>query len=183
MAKKYRIQNRQLVFNEATMTSDLTASVECNGIVYQVNKSGVLREGLTVAEVNILIIESVEAQIEHQQALADKREVLKSTLESMDIPREAEVAGPELEASPLSLNFAKTVSNKKLKIANKGDVPLKWLVSSATPWIRNSNNGVDDGEITVVVERGDMASGSYEGSLSVVSNGGSQNVPVTMTVD
>ncbi|MEE9270167.1 MAG: hypothetical protein V3V49_07890 [Candidatus Krumholzibacteria bacterium] len=93
-------------------------------------------------------------------------------------------APPVLAVTPLSLDFGMIDSVMTLQVSNIGGSTLSWLVyRSPTTWISVSPiSGVDNGSITVTVNRVGLPPGTHTGVVNVVSNGGVINVPVSLTM-
>jgi hypothetical protein len=88
---------------------------------------------------------------------------------------------PVLQVSPASLSFAWTEDEKYLDIANAGDDDLTWSVAGDQTWMSaDPPSGLNDGQVTVSIDRTGLADGPYEGELTVTSNGGTRIVPVDM---
>ena len=89
-----------------------------------------------------------------------------------------------LAVSPISLNFGSSNTSMTFSISNSGTGNLTWNVSESESWITSVSPaiGTNSGTITVQVSRSGLSPGSYNGTISVTSNGGNQNVSVSMTV-
>ncbi len=88
---------------------------------------------------------------------------------------------PVLTASPLSLEFSGAENEKYLNIINAGDADLSWNIASDQTWMSvNPASGLNDQQVTVIMDRTGLADGPYEGTLSITSNGGSGIITVDM---
>ena len=89
-----------------------------------------------------------------------------------------------LSVSIKSLNFGSSNTSMTFSISNSGTGNLTWNVSESESWITSVSpaSGTNSGTITVQVSRSGLSPGSYNGTISVTSNGGNQNVSVSMTV-
>ncbi len=92
----------------------------------------------------------------------------------------------EMQLQPTSLSFGETETEKKISIVNIGDERLDWYIDTAfyiESWISVSPiSGINDGTVTVNVDRTGLTHGSYKGELVFKSNGGDKNVEVIMVV-
>ncbi|MEE9270166.1 MAG: hypothetical protein V3V49_07885 [Candidatus Krumholzibacteria bacterium] len=90
---------------------------------------------------------------------------------------------PVLAVMPLSLDFGTTDSVMTLQVSNVGGSTLSWLVyRNPTNWLSVAPiSGVDNGSITVTVNRVGLPPGTHTGVVNVVSNGGAIDVPVSLT--
>ncbi|MFQ6092808.1 MAG: FG-GAP-like repeat-containing protein, partial [bacterium] len=95
-------------------------------------------------------------------------------------------ATPRLCLDADSLGFGPSVKTLTLTIKNCGIENLSWTITCNEPWctVLPSSGlttfGTD--QITVSVDRSKLDLGSYSGSVSVTSNGGNQDVSVTVEV-
>jgi hypothetical protein len=90
---------------------------------------------------------------------------------------------PELEVMPESLDFGYIDVTRELTITNRGGGTLTWDLSESEDWLSLSTTaGTDRQTVTATVDRTGLAQGNYSGAISVTSNGGSETVPVMMTV-
>jgi hypothetical protein len=93
------------------------------------------------------------------------------------------VPTPILGFSPSSFMFAYDVNDVVLNITNDGTAPLNWNIASDQTWLTaNPASGTDDAAVSVQVDRTSLADGTYNGTLSITSNGGDGTVSVTMHV-
>ncbi|GAB3697783.1 hypothetical protein GCM10027592_22250 [Spirosoma flavus] len=90
---------------------------------------------------------------------------------------------PILSISPSSLNFGGTTTQLTLSVANTGTGTLNWTATDDRSWLTVSPASGSTGTMTVNVSRSGLAEGSYSGTISVASNGGSATIPVTMVVN
>jgi hypothetical protein len=96
---------------------------------------------------------------------------------------------PSLSVSPSSLNFGSATNNLNLTVKNSqyGD-QLNWWVASKPSWLSVNSASGSLGPpgglqtVTATVNRGGLSPGPYNGIINFASNGGSQNVSVSMTV-
>ena len=100
---------------------------------------------------------------------------------------------PVLGISPLLLTFGASGTQLSSQVSNLGsgllDVGVltinmtgggSWLSAVAVP---SASSTSDTASITVSIDRTGLSDGSYSGSVSVASNGGTQVIDVAMTVD
>lgn len=85
-----------------------------------------------------------------------------------------------------SLYFGSTTGMLYLVISNNGTEVLTWNITTSNNWISVSQNSgtttTESDSVAVTVSRSGMATGNYEGNVSVTSNGGAVSKLVTMTV-
>ncbi|GAB4034335.1 hypothetical protein GCM10028774_20230 [Spirosoma jeollabukense] len=104
---------------------------------------------------------------------------------TVDVPVTMQVtAAPAvLGLSPTSLDFGTTATQLTVSVSNQGAQPLNWTAASNNNWLTVSpGSGTNAGTVTVNVNRTGITSGSYAGSFTINSNGGSTTVPVTMSI-
>ena len=94
---------------------------------------------------------------------------------------------PILEVNTTSLDFGNDLTNLNFTISNTGDDVLNWNISDNQEWIEvsqstGSTNPNGSNNIIVTVDRSELDPNTYNGIISITSNGGNQNVNVTMIV-
>lgn len=93
---------------------------------------------------------------------------------------------PVLNLSVQSVDFAMTDSARSLGVSNTGGGTLNWAVAADRPWLSvNPSGGATTAEtntVTVTVDRADLISGAYDGSLIFTAGRSTQIVTVTMQV-
>ncbi len=91
-----------------------------------------------------------------------------------------------LYISPSTLNFESTLTSMRMNIRNNGGGTLSWNLTPNQNWISvNVTSGSTTSEtdqIYVVIYREILDPGDHQGSITVSSNGGTQNVPVLVNV-
>lgn len=94
---------------------------------------------------------------------------------------------PVLWVSEQNLVFTPGVSVIPLNLINTGVGTLQWTISSDEGWLQaEPNDGSTEAEtdiVSVYVYRGNLADGTYEGQLHVISNGGELEISVSMAVE
>jgi len=102
------------------------------------------------------------------------------------VPVAMEVTPVVLNVSPLSLNFGSEETQLSFTISNLGNGELNWSLTPNQSWINAiptsgtiTTNTVD---VTVTIDRAGLTPNTYNGSISINSNGGNQNVNITMIV-
>ncbi|MCL5025196.1 MAG: BACON domain-containing protein [Chloroflexi bacterium] len=91
--------------------------------------------------------------------------------------------GPQLCVSPLSMNFGTAGTSNNLAIQNCGGGNLAWNASSNQGWLGvSSTGGSGNANISVTVNRSGLGPGSYNGTVTISSNGGTRTVAVAMQV-
>jgi len=101
---------------------------------------------------------------------------------SMRVPLPA-----QLSISPGSYNFGESGTSCQFLVQNTGESTLNWSASEGISWLSLSSYGgsVAPGTsqyVTATVDRGTLAPGTYNGTISFTSNGSNKNVSVSMTV-
>ncbi len=93
---------------------------------------------------------------------------------------------PTLSVNPNSLNFGASTTSLAFNITNSGLGTLTWSVSDNRNWIGVNPTGgsttTESDAVTVTVNRSGLAPGSYSGTVTVNSNGGTETVSINMTV-
>ena len=91
---------------------------------------------------------------------------------------------PVLSVLPTSLDFGTTSTSDTFDISNSGTGTLSWSVSESVSWITSvsPSSGTNSGNVTVQISRSGMSPGTHNGTISVTSDGGNQNVSVSMMV-
>ncbi|MFH1006038.1 MAG: Ig-like domain-containing protein, partial [Candidatus Latescibacterota bacterium] len=94
---------------------------------------------------------------------------------------------PELEASPLVLDFGESTNSLQLTIRNTGKGKLDWEITvPSEEWVNVSRSrGIttDVTSVDIQVIREGMSEGSYAMTLKVISDGGEADVQITMHVN
>jgi len=97
----------------------------------------------------------------------------------------SEVPGPVLHISPLSLDFGREQEEGVLSIENHGRGVLGWSLSWESSWITatptHAQTTTKDA-VRVRVDRTGLARGTYAGIITVRSDAGTREVPVTLEV-
>lgn len=90
---------------------------------------------------------------------------------------------PWLEVSVNTLDFDSTQTTKNFLISNIGGGTLNWSIITNRNWIScNPISGTDNSNVDVSIDRSGLSAGSYNGTISVSSDGGSKNISVNMIV-
>ena len=99
-------------------------------------------------------------------------------------------APPVIGVSPTSLTFVATTGgstppNQTLSFSNTGGGTLSWSASDNAAWLTLSQtSGTGNGVVTVSVNIGTLAAGTYNGTITLTATGApTVTVPVTVTVD
>jgi len=92
-------------------------------------------------------------------------------------------ASAGISANPAVLDFPIGVSTATLSIENSGDVPLNWTATASQPWLTVlPSSGANATVVTVIVDRTDLLDGTHHGTISITSDGGNVDVPVSLEV-
>lgn len=91
---------------------------------------------------------------------------------------------PSLSVAPENLDLAEGVSESaQLEVSNSGGGILLWTASSNQPWITLSpERGANEGNVIVLVDTEDMEEGTYEGTVTIKSNAGTEQCPIRLVV-
>lgn len=94
---------------------------------------------------------------------------------------------PVLNVYPASLDFGNEVTTLAIDIKNTGKGSLRWDVSEGIDWLSCSpSSGTTTNEtssVVVTVSREGLEHGNYNGTIVVSSNGGSQSIAVSLSVE
>ncbi len=98
----------------------------------------------------------------------------------MEVPEE-----PTLVVSPTNMFFGATTTQESIDIMNTGTGNLTWSFSESINWLYFSSSSGSittetDQVITGTVDRNSLSPGSYNGTFTIVSNGGNQDITVTI---
>ncbi len=97
---------------------------------------------------------------------------------TMTVPDE-----PTLSITPTSLDFGSSETTLPFDVANAGSGDLTWSVTDNQEWISTSpTSGTNYGTVNVSVSRDGLSVGDYSGTVTVSSNGGTDDVAVLMNV-
>ncbi|MEE4312312.1 MAG: malectin domain-containing carbohydrate-binding protein [candidate division KSB1 bacterium] len=110
--------------------------------------------------------------------------------QNVELSMSVQGSSAQMSVTPASLTFLDAVNSLNLLINNTGQEILNWQISTAgrPSWVSSvtpSSGSLLAGEsagVTVAVDRTGMTNGTYNGSLSVTSNGGNVTVPVQLQV-
>ena len=101
---------------------------------------------------------------------------------SMTVPTD-----PQITVSPSFLDFGSTLTSKTFDITNSGTGTLTWNISDNKTWITTNpvsgNTTTETDQITVTIDRSNLAPGTYDGLVTVTSNDVTKTVDITMTVN
>jgi len=93
---------------------------------------------------------------------------------------------PQLSAYPTTLDFENTETNLSFYISNTGSGLLTWNITDDKSWISVNNQSgtteTETNEITVTIDRLGQSPGTYTGTVTVSSDGGNQNINISMSV-
>jgi len=96
-----------------------------------------------------------------------------------------EVAG--LSYSPEAFDFIPSDGQKTLTIKNTGAGELRWSATKKTTWLTidpgsGTVNGGESASIAVSISADNLEPGSYTDTISLTSNGGNAEIPVTLSM-
>ncbi len=178
------------VGNVAGIITDATTGRALAGVSVSLTPSGksftTSTDGrYTFADIDMgsYTVQATKQGYEHTQKTVEVRGGKTSTLDLQLTP-----SAPQLYLSATSLDFGSTATTLTLDIRNTGAAALTWQVSEDVAWLdcqpKSGTTGVgQQASVVVTVDRSHLSRGSYSQTIAVASNGGSQTVRVTMTVD
>lgn len=99
-----------------------------------------------------------------------------------NIPVKMTVAAtPILQQSTLFLDFGYETKQLTFDINNIGNATLQWQIETDVNWITVvPASGTDAANVTVFVNRDNVSDGSYNGNITINSNGGVGNIAISM---
>jgi len=104
----------------------------------------------------------------------------------LNVPVAMEVTPVILSVTPSTLDFGSEETQLTLSVSNSGNGELNWSLTPNQDWITaDPTSGTittTSVDIMVTVDRTDLEPNTYNGSISIESNGGNKNVNITMTV-
>ena len=119
--------------------------------------------------------------------VSDSKKVTVSPGMNRDASVLLEPIVPVLSVSPAKLDFEEETTTLALDIKNTGKGTLQWSLSEDIGWLScQPDKGTTTNEtssIVVTVSREGLDRGNYNGTIVVSSNGGSQTIQVSMTVE
>lgn len=94
---------------------------------------------------------------------------------------------PILNVTPKELDFGEETATLAIDITNAGKGTLQWNIDEDIAWLSCSpvsgTTNKESSPVVVTVSRTEMDRGDYNGTIVVTSNGGSQKIPVSMSVE
>lgn len=94
---------------------------------------------------------------------------------------------PILKVTPVELDFGQETSTLALDISNSGKGSLQWTINEKIDWLTcapsSGTTNKESSSVVVSVSRAKMERGNYNGTLVISSNGGSQEISVSMSVE
>ena len=98
----------------------------------------------------------------------------------------ADPSNPQLSAYPSTIDFGTNSTEETFNITNSGSGMLTWNITDDKSWISvNPQSGITESEtdeITVTIDRLGQSPGTYPGVITISSDGGNQNISVSMTI-
>ena len=104
------------------------------------------------------------------------------------INEEISIGIPVLAVSETELDFGTSTTQLTFDIANTGEGELDWTITSSLPSKVTvdpaSGDTIDETDtITVTVNRSGVAPGTYNPTISIVSDGGNASIELTVVVE
>ena len=121
---------------------------------------------------------------------AEKLEIQQNSITLIILENEEVEPGPRLGLSTTSLDFEAHNNTMSLSVYNYGDETLTWnayenpdqsWITSIAPSTGSLNQGQNE-TVTITVDRAGMNDGDYSGTISISSNGGNEDVNISMHV-
>ena len=104
----------------------------------------------------------------------------------LTVPVSMEVTPVGLIVSTNALDFGEIESEISFTISNSGSGELNWSISTSDSWITASPTSgmitTNSEDVAVSIERSNLTAGTYDGSITIDSNGGNQTISVSMVV-
>lgn len=98
----------------------------------------------------------------------------------------ADPNNPQLSAYPTSLDFGESSIEESYYVTNTGSGVLTWNVTDDKSWIsvtpQSGTTETETDELTVNIDRLGQDPGTYTGTITITSDGGNQNINVSMTI-
>ncbi len=96
-------------------------------------------------------------------------------------------SAPQLSVLTTLLDFGQSDVSKPVTIYNTGTGDLTWNISKDSNWINvtpvsGTTSSSGQSQVTVDVQRSNLSTGSYEGKITITSNGGNIDIVVKMEV-
>lgn len=188
-SKTIRVQNT----GGGTLTWAASVSDSAPWLTLEVAKSSKqagMVEGDTTTEVdviNVVLNRTLLAQSSSRNAIIS----ITSNAGNQNVSVSVSQTGPaELSIAPASLAFGTTATALDVGISNRGSEGLTWnlTIPNDAPWLsasRLSNSGIFGNTVdtvTFTVNRTGLPGGNYNTRVTVVSNGGSEDILVTVSV-
>lgn len=95
------------------------------------------------------------------------------------------VEGNQLQVSPAEIDLGTTETTAKLTLSNKGGSAIDFTAKSSNEWLvidKGSGTVIDKDYINVSVNRGALAAGDYQGTVTIQTSDESIQVPVKLTI-
>src|SRR5690606_38605033 len=94
--------------------------------------------------------------------------------------------GPTLDVKPAAINFGTQAVEKSVGITNSGSGAVAWSVSESIPWLTADTTAgsttTETDRVYFTADRTGLTPGTYNGTVTISSNGGTKNIPVAMQV-
>lgn len=115
--------------------------------------------------------------------------ILASVLYSLALtgcPTGSTGTGPTLNVKPAAINFGSQAVEKSIGITNSGSGAVTWTISESIPWLTADtaagSTSTETDRVYFTADRTGLTPGTYNGTVTVSSNGGTKSVPVAMQV-
>lgn len=91
---------------------------------------------------------------------------------------------PQLSVTPTDKDFGTIIIQQSFDITNIGTGTLTWNISENFPWLTLDNYSgsttTETDQVTATVDRSVLVSGGYEGTITITSGGGNQDIIVSV---
>jgi hypothetical protein len=98
----------------------------------------------------------------------------------------ADPSNPQLSAYPSTIDFGTNSTEETFSVSNSGSGMLTWNITDDKSWIsvdpHSGTTETETDEITVNIDRLGQSPGTHTGVITISSDGGNQNISVSMTI-
>jgi hypothetical protein len=97
------------------------------------------------------------------------------------------ISGAVIAVIPAAFNFGTNASEDSFAVSNSGEGVLVWSITQTPAWcdVSPAAGSTPVGgptTVDIVIDRSGLAPGTYNGDITIVSNGGTRTIPITMRV-
>ncbi|NQT63603.1 MAG: carboxypeptidase regulatory-like domain-containing protein [Candidatus Marinimicrobia bacterium] len=187
------LSNNSLSFG--TSTDNLTFTVS-NGGIGELTYNAVYSAGwLTVTptsgsastETDVLTVTVNRSGLAYGNYFETITMTSNSNSETVDVMMTIpDPSSPQLSAYPASVDFGSNSLEEKCYITNTGSGMLSWNISNDKSWISclpvSGTTESETDEVVITVDRLGLSPGDYTGTVTITSDGGNQNINLSMVI-